>query len=76
MKRMGLYLVCLQETRLGNKEYRYSGGYVLVNHNVGNNAHKGVGILLSPAAHKAWKKANCKRFFDGEGIYRWVGGVG
>ena len=67
MLKHDIYVVCLQETRLENKVYRYDGGFVLVNHNTGNCQHKGVGILLSPAAYVAWRKTNCKRHFDGEG---------
>ena len=62
-----IYLMCLQETRLQDKVYRYKSGFVLVNHNTERTGHRGVGILLSPNAYKAWNKAKRRRMVDGDG---------
>ena len=67
MQKEGLYLMCLQETRLEDKVFRYKSGYVLVNHNTKRTGHNGVEILLSPNVYKAWNRAKRKRSVDGNG---------
>ena len=67
MKDEDLYLMCLQETRLPDKVFKYESGYVLVNHNTDRSSHYGVGVLLSPNAYLAWNRMERNRIVDGNG---------
>ena len=64
MRKHGIYLAALSETRRTTKEVSVGSGYVLLtSHNIKVPWRGGVGILLSPAAAKAWRAAGKKSWF-------------